>query len=93
MLASKPCRTIEVGMDQKLLKLFEYETERWIFRAGLQQYSEARRAARLCIHFAPDDEDEQIDDDLHSCYNCQYRRWMVASFECLMLKNTVLLTN
>ncbi|MFB2642194.1 hypothetical protein ACE02D_07905 [Shewanella bicestrii] len=80
-------------MEQELLQQFEYETERWIFRAGLQQYSEARRVAQLCPRFTPDDEDEQVDDELRSCYNCQYRRWMMTSFECLMLKNTVLLNN
>ncbi len=73
-------------MEQELLQQFEYETERWIFRAGLQQYSEARRVAQLCPRFAPDDEDEQVDDEPRSCYNCQYRRWMMTSFECLMLK-------
>ena len=67
-------------------KAFKFIDNRWIFRTGLGQYSAARRVAQRCTGFVPDDEDEQVDDEPRSCYNCQYRRWLVDSFECLLLK-------
>lgn len=66
---------------------FELVDNRWIFRAGLGQYLVARQVAQRCTGFVPDDEDEQVDDEPRSCYNCQYRRWLVESVECLLLKN------
>ncbi|HCE52924.1 hypothetical protein [Shewanella baltica] len=75
-------------MDLNLFEhAFELKDDRWIFKAGLAQYPQARQVAKLCTRFIPDDEDEQIDDEPHSCYNCQYRRWMVAGFECLALRH------
>ena len=75
-------------MDLNLVEYaFELKDDRWIFKAGLAQYPRARQAAKLCTRFIPDDEDEQIDDEPRSCYNCQYRRWMVAGFECLALRH------
>ncbi|MCH1929863.1 hypothetical protein L9G16_06685 [Shewanella sp. A25] len=75
-------------MDNELIKSqFTLVDDRWIFIAGLEQYELSREVAKGCEFFAPDDEDEQIDDELRSCYNCQYRRWMMASFECLKLTN------
>lgn len=74
-------------MDSLLAKQqFELMSDRWIFRAGLNQYPQSRRVANQCTAFVPDDEDEQIDDEPRSCYNCQYRRWMMNSFECLALE-------
>ncbi|WP_350433187.1 hypothetical protein ABIS04_08615 [Shewanella sp. H8] len=66
-------------------KEFEQNGTQWIFRTGLGQYGKARAVALLCHFFAADDEDEQIDDELRSCYNCQYRRWTMTSFECVAL--------
>ncbi|MGI2194162.1 hypothetical protein ACRN91_00825 [Shewanella baltica] len=73
-------------MDLNLVEhAFELKDGCWIFKAGLAQYPRARQVAKLCTRFIPDDEDEQVDDEPRSCYNCQYRRWMVAGFECLAL--------
>ncbi|MGX9462182.1 hypothetical protein ACWXWU_13215 [Shewanella sp. A14] len=64
---------------------FQQNGSRWVFKAGLGQYVAARTVAQQCDLFTADDEDEQIDDELRSCYNCQYRRWMMESFECVAL--------
>ncbi|MEI6205727.1 MAG: hypothetical protein WCP20_02980 [Desulfuromonadales bacterium] len=42
----------------------------------------AARIAASCETFHPDEEDEQVADELLSCYNCRYRRWTAASFDC-----------
>ncbi|MGL4475240.1 MAG: hypothetical protein ACRCT7_12445 [Shewanella sp.] len=65
---------------------FELQGGRWIFTAGLGQYLLAQQSAKQCSRFIADDEDEQVDDELRSCYNCQYRRWMPTGFECLAMK-------
>ena len=77
-------------MDQtSVKKAFQQHGNQWVFKAGLNQYDIARNVALQCHSFAADDEDEQIDDELRSCYNCQYRRWTMKSFECMALKQTV----
>ena len=60
------------------------KTERgtYLFSGGKENYTRAASLARECPHFSPDDEDEQISDEIISCYNCHYRRWMRESFEC-----------
>lgn len=65
---------------------FEIQAHHWRFKAGLGHYTIARQVAANCHYFAPDDEDEQVDDQLTSCYNCQYRRWVQGSFDCLAPK-------
>ena len=67
-------------------KEFQQHGSQWIFTAGLDQYAIARNVALQCQSFVADDEDEQIDDELRCCYNCQYRRWVMKSFECKALK-------
>ena len=42
----------------------------------------AARIAAECKTFFPDDEDEQVADELRSCCNCRYRRWTSESFTC-----------
>jgi hypothetical protein len=49
---------------------------------GRNNWDGAARIAALCATFSPDDEDEQVADDLLSCYNCRYRRWTAVSFSC-----------
>lgn len=54
-----------------------------IFKFGQSNYKMARVAAEDCSLFLADDEDEQVDSVLESCYNCKYRRWTADSFQCL----------
>lgn len=54
-----------------------------IFKYGIESYEDARTFAKTCLFFKSDDEDEQVDSVLKSCYNCRYRRWTQKSFECL----------
>ena len=42
----------------------------------------AARIAATCVAFYPDEEDEQVADEVLSCFNCRYRRWTVTSFTC-----------
>ena len=49
---------------------------------GRNDWAGAARIAALCETFHPDEEDEQVADELLSCFNCRYRRWTVASFSC-----------
>ncbi|WP_025822917.1 hypothetical protein [Shewanella marina] len=53
-----------------------------LFNFGIDDYPQARDAAQSCLYFIEDDEDEQIDNVVRSCYNCAYRRWLINSFEC-----------
>ena len=52
------------------------------FNFGIDNYPQSRIAANICSFFVEDDEDEQIDNVVRSCYNCAYRRWLINSFEC-----------
>ncbi|MEZ9199379.1 hypothetical protein AB4135_15030 [Shewanella sp. 10N.286.54.B9] len=63
-------------------KWFTYVDGVWRFKFGTDSYTAAREAATACQFFAEDDEDEQIDDHLQSCYNCLYRRWRLNCFDC-----------
>ncbi len=54
------------------------------FCGGQHARELAAQAADACTGFVPDDEDELVSDDLRTCYNCRYRRWTVASFECML---------
>ncbi|MEZ9822834.1 hypothetical protein AB4238_19780 [Shewanella sp. 10N.286.45.A1] len=63
-------------------KWFTYVDGVWRFKLGTDSYAAAREAAKACQFFAEDDEDEQIDDHLLSCYNCLYRRWRINCFDC-----------
>lgn len=65
---------------------FEVIDNKWVFRAGRDNLIAARQQAQQCHFFAEDDEDEQIDDELRSCYNCVYRRWLTNSFHCTKLE-------
>ncbi|MBV7316030.1 hypothetical protein [Shewanella sp. NIFS-20-20] len=47
-----------------------------------EDYSLSRQLALECGLFAQDDEDEQTDPTLLSCFNCRYRRWLTIGFEC-----------
>jgi hypothetical protein len=53
------------------------------FKYGKTNYANARKSSMKCSWFVMDDEDECVDDELRSCYNCQYRRWTEKSFCCM----------
>lgn len=76
---------VDVSMGATWVQAFIWQDGRWLFREGRGHYCAARAVAKACDRFIPDDEDEHIDDELRSCYNCQYRRWTVTGFECLAL--------
>lgn len=61
----------------ELTALMQYKGE-----LGQNNWDGAARIAALCTTFHPDEEDEQVADDLLSCYNCRYRRWTAVSFSC-----------
>lgn len=49
----------------------------------LMKYDEIKlQEGTQCSLFKPDDEDEMIDDESISCYNCTFRRWTEKSFVC-----------
>lgn len=50
---------------------------------GLEDWSAAARVAGQCVTFVPDVEEEQVADELRSCYNCRYRRWQIDSVACM----------
>lgn len=52
------------------------------FSGGKKDWAGAAEAAKLCLHFTTDDEDELVSDEPVSCYNCRYRRWNLKSFTC-----------
>ncbi len=52
------------------------------FKGGKAAWADAAEIALDCIFFTADDEDEQVADELVSCYNCRYRRWTAESFTC-----------
>lgn len=73
-------------MDKSLKdRWFEEEAGHFHFKFSLSSHVEARTAALECSSFCEDDEDEQVDDNLISCFNCAYRRWLRESFECIAL--------
>lgn len=61
----------------------EDETGQKVFRWGNSQWAVVARIAEGCRHFTPDEEDEWVADEIRSCYNCRFRRWMAQSFACL----------
>ncbi|WP_237524102.1 hypothetical protein [Shewanella sp. KX20019] len=63
-------------------KWFTYIDGVWRFRFDAEAYLASHEAAEQCSFFLEDDEDEQIDDHLRSCYNCLYRRWRPKGFDC-----------
>jgi hypothetical protein len=65
-----------------MLTWFQYEQGRWLFRFNIDDVIHARQAAFCCNDFMEDDDDEMVDDQLRSCFNCMMRRWLVNSFEC-----------
>lgn len=63
--------------------MFIYEDGKKRFAYGLDDYEISRKMATECSYFIEDDEDEQVDSVLISCYNCIYRRWSMTSFQCM----------
>lgn len=59
------------------------ERGQWEFLHGKEAYKEAVMESLNCGQFVEDDEDEQVTEDLKSCYNCQFRRWTMHTFVCL----------
>ena len=54
-----------------------------IFRLGNYAWDEAALEAEKCPRFNPDEEDEWVSDEVRSCYNCRFRRWLTQAFACL----------
>lgn len=72
------------GFLRGWISMFQYnKLGNWEFKFGKEAYKEAERASLDCSHFTPDDEDEQVADELRSCYNCAFRRWTSQSFVCM----------
>lgn len=65
---------------------YEFDGKVFRFRFGVENSAASREAAQTCKQFSPDDEDEQIDDTLVSCYNCMNRRWLIDGVECIQFK-------
>ncbi|MCH4888583.1 hypothetical protein EZV73_13405 [Acidaminobacter sp. JC074] len=63
--------------------MFDLKDKKKLFLYGKENYKESRIAASGCQNFSEDDEDEQVDTVLMSCYNCRYRRWTSVSFQCM----------
>ena len=61
---------------------FEMEGELRLSVFSSTEYLKAQQAAAGCDAFAPDDEDEWVDDSPVSCFNCQYRRWLQNRISC-----------
>ncbi|WP_394147994.1 hypothetical protein [Shewanella atlantica] len=73
-------------MNVKLKPWYEFDGKAFRFRFGIENCVASREAAQACERFSPDDEDEQIDDTLVSCYNCMKRRWLIDGVECIQFK-------
>lgn len=65
---------------------FSFKDQRWQLPIEDDNYNVSRVAAKSCVSFIPDDEDEQVDDVACSCVNCANRRWLVNAIECTVLK-------
>ncbi len=61
---------------------FYQQQGKWLFRFTNEDDHHAQQAAKYCDQFMEDDEDEMIDDELISCFNCMKRRWLIEGFEC-----------
>ncbi|MBW8186177.1 hypothetical protein [Shewanella nanhaiensis] len=70
----------------KVIANFEFDGQVFRFRFGSENELESRVTASECYLFMPDDEDEQIDDSLISCYNCMNRRWLIDGMACMKIK-------
>ncbi len=53
------------------------------FKGNQTDYAKVASLAASCNKFSLDDEDEQVDDNEVSCYNCLFRRWSSESFFCM----------
>ena len=71
----------------KMLNWFYLSEGRWIFRFTNEDSEKAQLAASHCMSFMEEDEDEMIDDELRSCFNCMKRRWLIEGFECRGISN------
>lgn len=56
------------------------------YQGGKEDWENTAKIAASCGEFIEDDEDEQVSDELISCYNCRYRRWTDTSFVCCKKK-------
>lgn len=54
-----------------------------LFVGGRNSFEAAEHIAKQCDLFSEDCEDEIYCEDEISCYNCLYRRWNQAGFECV----------
>ncbi|WP_394202725.1 hypothetical protein [Shewanella waksmanii] len=64
------------------MKLFMQQDGRWcaVIDSDLQA---SQHMAQQCQNFMEDDEDEQVDDQVTSCVNCAFRRWLATGIECV----------
>ena len=53
------------------------------FMGGKDDYALAVQAAKACGCFTADEDEEREADEKTSCYNCRYRRWTRAGFDCM----------
>ena len=65
------------------MKYLTQSNGKTVFTGGKSSFAEAAYTAENCPSFSEDCEDELFCDDAVSCYNCRYRRWNVAGFECV----------
>lgn len=63
-----------------------YKDGKKLFKGNHTDYAIVGELAQKCLNFCPDDEDEQVDDQELSCFNCIFRRWSEKSFYCLSEK-------
>lgn len=63
--------------------MFSKENGKTVFDFGKERSDYARMAAADCVLFYLDCEEECLEDEDKTCYNCRYRRWTAESFECL----------
>jgi hypothetical protein len=67
--------------------VWQIDAHREAFLYGGNGGDKAHETAERCPDFKEDCEDERVSDTLISCYNCRYRRWTQASFDCMKGKN------
>jgi len=50
---------------------------------SLDDWSQGQTIALACFQFRQDVEEEWVAEDIVSCYNCRYRRFIPAGIQCM----------